>query len=243
MWHGGKLLPAILDFLKNEDADIVALQEAYGAQDKGLPARFRSLEALAPLGYEYQDYAPAYLERLGEHLIPQGNAIISRFPVLDRSTRFMIEPTLPEYVDEPRHFPILPRVLQGVRLDTPGGELHVYNLHGVWDLDGDRYGPGRQKMAEVITSEIKGKKNVILTGDSNAKTGNPLMAEISRQLRNVFDPMPTTTFNMRRKTDTGYAKAAVDIMYVSPGLEVLSSACPDVDVSDHLPLVATLKLT
>lgn len=241
LWHGGELLPAILDFLRAEDADIVALQEVYGSREKALPAKYRSLEALAPLGYPYHDYAPAYLERRDEGLIPQGNAVISKFPITDRSARFMFEPTQADYVDVPEQYPILPRVLQAVQLDTPDGELNVYNLHGVWDLDGDNYSPQRQRMTEVIIDEIKGKQNVVLTGDSNATAGNRLMTEISQHLKNVFEPTPKSTFNMRQKTDPGYATAAVDIMFASSNIEVLTRDCPDVDVSDHLPLVATLR--
>lgn len=243
LWHGGELLPAILDFLKAEDADIVALQEVYGSQDKALPVKYRSLEALVPLGYTYHDYAPAYLERRDEGLIPQGNAVISKFPIIGRSASFMFEPTRPDYVDTPEQYPILPRVLQGVRLDTPGGELNVYNLHGIWDPAGDRYSPERQRMTQVIINEVKDKQNVVLTGDSNAAAGNQVFTEIGRHLKNVFDPALKSTFNMRQKTDTGYATAAVDIIYVSPDIEVLSSVCPDVDVSDHRPLVATLNVT
>lgn len=241
LWHGGELLPAILNFLRAENADIVALQEVYGSQDKSLAAKYRSLEALAPLGYPHHDYAPAYLERREEGLIPQGNAILSRFSIIGRSARFMFEPTQADYVDVPEQYPILPRVLQGVRLNTPDGTLNVYNLHGVWDLDGDNYSRERQRMAEVIIDEIKSKQNVVLTGDSNATAGNRMMAEISRHLKNVFEPAPKSTFNMRQKTDSGYATAAVDIMFASPNVEVLKCNCPDVDVSDHLPLVATLS--
>lgn len=240
LWHGGELLPAILDFLKTENADVVALQEVYGSDDKDLPAKFRSLEALAPLGYAHHDYAPAYLERRDEGLMPQGNAVISRFPIIGRSASFMYQPTRAEYVDEPDQYPILPRVLQTVRIETPDGELNVYNLHGVWDLDGANYSPARQKMTQVIIDEIKGRQNVILTGDSNATAGNPMMTEISRHLKNVFEPAPKSTFNMRQKTEPGYATAAVDIMFASSDFKVLACDCPDVDVSDHRPLVARI---
>jgi len=37
LWQGGNLMPGILEFLKNEDADILFLQEAYSGTDPGLP--------------------------------------------------------------------------------------------------------------------------------------------------------------------------------------------------------------
>ncbi len=47
---------------------------------------------------------------------------------------------------------------------------------------------------------------------------------------------------MRRKKDPGYATSAVDVVYVSPEIKIISRDCPNVDISDHLPLVATLDI-
>lgn len=242
LWHGGRLLPAILDFLRSEDADVIALQEVFASRDRSFEARFRSLEALAPLGYANRDYVEAFVNRLDEGAVPEGNAIISKFPIIGHSASSIFDSARTEFTDTPENYPILPRVLQGVRLKTPVGELNVYNQHGIWDLKGDRYSPERQKMAQVIIDEVKGKPNVILAGDSNAAPGNQLFTEIGKHLKNAFDPPPKSTFNMRQKINPGYATAAVDIMYVSPNIKVLSATCPDVDVSDHRPIVATLAL-
>jgi len=242
LWQGGNLFPAILDFLKSEDADILALQEVYDGKDPALADKYRSMAVLGQLGYPYSDFASAYLDKRSEGLIPQGNAILSKFPIIDRGARFLVEPTQPNYVEIPENFPSLPRVLQSVRLDTPDGEINVFNMHGVWDIDGDNDSEARRSMVDIIIKETSGKSNVIVTGDTNAKSTNPAMQALEASLTNVFGTELPTTFNMRHKTDPGYGTAAVDHLYVSPNIQILSKGCPDADVSDHRPLVATLQL-
>ena len=76
---------------------------------------------------------------------------------------------------------------------------------------------------------------------TNAKPHNPVFAELNH-LNSVFGDSLRTTFNMQRKTLAGYAEAAVDIMWVSPAVKVLAKDCPQVAVSDHLPLWAELEV-
>lgn len=245
LWWGGHLFPAIIDFLKTEDADIVALQEVYDGKDPKLAENYRSIEVLrARLSYPYYDFAEAYQESLPSGKIPHGNAVLSKLPITERALSYLAEPTADniEYRDIPEHWPIFPAPLQHVEIDTPSGKVNLFNMHGVWDMDGDSYSPRRQRMSQVMVAETSTKANVILTGDSNAKPTNPAMLALEKHLKPVFGPDLESTFNMRRKDNPGYATAAVDHMYVSPNLKVVSYDCPNVDISDHLPLAVTFEL-
>lgn len=121
-------------------------------------------------------------------------------------------------------------------------EINFFNFQGVWDMDGDNYSPKRKKMSEVILEEIKDKPNVIVLGDTNAKPTNPAIKNIERELKSVFGSSAQTTFNMRRKDNPGYAAAAVDMIFVSPNIKILETSIPNIDISDHLPLVTTIKI-
>lgn len=243
MWLGGLLFPEIIDFLKTENADIVLLQEVYNSEDKHLEDRYRSVEVLKQnLGYGYEDYLLGFMHETPDGTIPQGNAILSRFPITGRTAYTLQEPTLQSYKDIPEHWPVLPRYLQKVDLDVTGKTLSVFNMHGVWDLNGSSYSPARQKMDEVIQKAIAGKQPVILGGDSNANSDNPMIINLSKKLNNVFGQSLKTTFNMKHKTSQGYATAVVDHLFVSNDIKVISSVCPDMDISDHLPLVANLEI-
>ena len=113
----------------------------------------------------------------------------------------------------------------------------------MYDLDGDNFSEARRKMSDTIIKNIQGKDNVILAGDTNAKPTNKAMRAVEDHLTNVFGNDLTTTFNMRRKENPGYATAVVDLMYVSPNIRILDKVCPAVDISDHLPLIATFEIT
>jgi endonuclease/exonuclease/phosphatase (EEP) superfamily protein YafD len=97
-------------------------------------------------------------------------------------------------------------------------------------------------MSNVLIELVKNKERVILGGDTNAKPTNKSMINLENSLLSVFGNNLATTFNMSQKTDPGYATAAVDMLFISHEIKVISSECPQVNISDHLPLIATLEL-
>lgn len=242
LWHG-ILIDRCIDFLKEQDADIVILQEVHSSNDSKLPAALRSLEVIQErLRYEYQDFAPGLLFDHPEGKIPNGNAILSKFKIVNTDYEFFQEKFNNNYEDIPENYPKYPRILQHVELDTPIGKMNVFNFHGVWDLDGDSYSDRRKEMSEKIIKAVKDKSNVLLGGDTNAKPTNRAIKDIEQYLKSVFGDSLKSTFNMSRKDNPGYATAAVDMLFVSPNIKVIDKECPDVDISDHLPVVATLEV-
>ena len=245
VWIGGVLHDDIIDFLRTQDADIIALQEVLQSDDKKLPIQFRTLDGLEQLGYLYQEFAPAMIDRFPWGDIPNGNAVLSKLPIKAQEVTFFdgtLSPDTPRSPFDPASFPITPRNLQHVVIDADGTEVNLFNFQGVWDLDGDNVSPQRQKMSDTILCETTGKQHVIVTGDTNARHTNPVMRKLEENLTSVFGDSLTTSFNMRRKSNPGYATSVVDLMYVSDDLTVVSKSCPDVDISDHLPLVVELEV-
>ncbi len=240
IWHG-KLLDEVIDFLKQQDADIVALQEVYNGQDSNLSEQYRAATVLKErLDYDYSYFSAEYLYT--KMRVDEGNLILSKFPVINAKAAFIDTPYGESDNENPDDFATMPRVLQHVELDSPAGVLNIVNFHGVWDLDGDNYSPQRKKMAQAIIDGVHGKHKVIVAGDTNAKPTNPAMKEVEKYLKSVFGNDLKTTFNMRRKDNPGYATAAVDMMFVSNDIKILNKKCLDVDLSDHLPLVATFEI-
>lgn len=230
----------ILDFLEQENADIVVLQEVLASEDPKLPSHYRSLETLQKrLAYPYQEFAPALYDKFQWGVMANGNAVLSKYPITSQTITFFdqkIDPDNPRPPFDSQYFPTTPRNLQHVTVATPGGDLNVFNLQGVWDLDGDSASPQRQKMSDIILREASGKTHVIIAGDTNAKHTNPVMRAIESRYTNVFGDELSTSFNMQRKDNPGYASAVVDMIYVSSDLSIIDKRCPNVDISDHLPL-------
>jgi endonuclease/exonuclease/phosphatase family metal-dependent hydrolase len=243
LWEGGNLFDAILDFLAKENADILMLQEVYDGKDRSFPKNYRSIEILQErLGYQFYDFAPAMIDLMPEGKVLGGNAVFSKFPLSSHEPIFFNEPFGERHPDNPKEFPTTPRNLQQVTVTLPENELNIFNFQGVWDLDGDNYSPQRKQMSDIIIKAIRGKSNVILGGDTNARPTNKAMRAIEQHLHSVFGDELVTTFNMKHKSDPGYASSVVDMLFVSQNITVLSHKCPNIDLSDHLPLVATFKV-
>lgn len=245
LWNGGRLLDNALEFLKAQDADIVCLQEVYNGTDPKLEPRLRTMEILRQElpGYEAYEFAEAMIDQFPEEGdILSGSAVLSKFPVTARDLVFFNEKFHARPADDPATFGTLPRTLQHVELDTPAGRLQVFNIHGVWDLEGSKLTERRRNMRDAVLKAIEGRQNVILAGDTNATPDNPAIKAIEEHLTNPFAGELKTTFNMQQKDNPGYASAAVDMILVSPDIKVLQKICHQVNASDHLPLSAVLEV-
>lgn len=247
IWHGGRLWDNAVEFIKQADPDILLLQEVFNEHNPTLEKRFRTMDESANLSqFTDSDFAPTmlFVERFGK--VEQGNAIFSKYPVTKRyEPLFFNEPFNDDYHDVPGEYEHSPRNLEHVVVDADGTELDVLNFQGVWDLDGDNDSPQRQRMAQVILDAIGGLSNVIIGGDTNATPLNPILRPIEQRLTNIFKDELTTSFNVGRKDlekFPGYATSVVDMLLVSPNLKVIDKFCPQVDVSDHLPLVAIIDI-
>lgn len=233
IWLGGYFQDAAISFLKEHDADIILLQEAFNGKSISLDARHRTVQVLKEqLSLPYEGFVPNFDQQ--EESAQIGNAIISRFPIMSSNAYGSKVASTSEHSYSYN--------LQHVILETLEGKVDILNLHGVWDLDGDNFSPLRRDMSDRIIGLTANKRYVILAGDTNAKPTNRAIIAIGEHLKSVFGNKLTTTFNMRHKDNPGYASAAVDMIFVSGTIQVVESSCPEVDISDHLPLVATLKI-
>ncbi len=246
LWEGGVLFDNILQFIHQEQPDILALQEVYDEGDNAKPQKFRSLSILKHALPEFHcHYAPELQVETDYGPIDLGNATFSRFPITATKTVFFDIPyqTLPINRLYLQHgdFSQLPHNLQHVTLRIDDLQLHVVNLHGIWGLDGgdnDR----RLQMSQTIVDEVKHLDKVIVAGDFNLRPNTQTIANIEKHLKNIFGSELATSFNMKHKNNPGYASAVVDMIFVSQTIKVREKSCPPVDISDHLPLLCTLDI-
>lgn len=242
LWQGGRLLREALEYIRKENPDIVALQEVYHGADADLPQNYRSLEMLrAELMYPYDAFAPTFLEVTEFGEIEQGNAVLSRFPITAQESRFFDVP-YGKRVRVEGDFSLTPRNIQCVTIQAQHTTIAVANTQGIWGVHGSMDNERRLRMAHAIVEFTKDIPNLILTGDFNVRPNTETIAFIERNFKNVFKNRLKTTFNRLQKTNPIFAEIVVDMMFVSPDIEVIESACPAVNISDHLPLVARLLI-
>lgn len=244
MWLGGKLSDSILEFIKNEKPDILAVQEVYDSKDEKLEKRFHLIEIIKEeCNFQHVFFSPACMAILPEGKIPAGNAIFSRFPFLNSETTFTYSEfkEISNYEMPDGDFSLTPRNLQYVMLEINDVKVNVFNTQGVWGKD-SYDNKNKLEMSEKIVQEIENKSNVILAGDFNALPNTKTMLNIGKGLRNVFRDKLKTTFNVRRKKNPIFSNLVVDMVFTSNNIKVSESYCPNVDISDHLPLVVVFEI-
>lgn len=244
LFEGGLLFDNIIDFLHQQKADIFVLQEAYNSHDEKLAPNLRSIQLLSK---EFKSYyfrfSPMFLDNRAEGKIEFGNVVFSRFPITADKVIFFDIPYDLNFKreDKKKDFTHIPRIMQNLEIKAVKTKINVFNIHGIWGFHG-RDTSRRLKMGQTIIEKIKGKKNVIMAGDFNLSPNTRTVGNIQKYLISVFGERLTSTFNMKHKNDPGYAKAAVDMIFVSKNIKVIEKSCPQVDVSDHLPLVCLLEI-
>lgn len=240
IWSGGTLFDNLLSFLKKENAGILALQEVYDGKNPLWERQFRSFHILQQeLGFEYSSIAAHVIDLRHFGKVPQGNAIFSKFPIITEDVVFFDEPLGERSEETETDWSNWPCNLQHVIVGLGEKKLNVFNTHGPWGTHGGDT-TRRLTMSGKIVEAIQGKEYVILSGDFNTRPNTKTIKQIEKYLINVFPSELPTTFNMKRKTDPGYATSVVDMLFVSKSIQVLQKECSNVDVSDHLPLVGKL---
>lgn len=226
-----------------------------------LPPQYRTYQELKKrLGFAHGHFAPAFIEEIGvpndtkgadgssKLELTQGNAILCKYPLQEVSVTHFDVP-FGKRIDDYSAYAFSPRNLQHVVATLPTGtDVHLLNTQGIWGEDGED-SPRRLEMGQKIVQELEGESGqlspVILAGDFNILPHTQTIASIEKKLVTVFKDELKTTFNLKRKNlekYPGFAHAVVDMVFVSPDISVTSHTCPQVDISDHLPLVVEVEI-
>lgn len=241
VWNGGKLFENVEAFLKVQQADIYFFQEVFNGSGD-IPRSFRTLEEFQKILPNYFfDFTKSFGDIGPYGAIDRGNAVFSKFPILEADSLFIDFPYKVFDEQQARDFEKTPRVLEHVQINIEKKLLDLFNVHGIWGKHGGDT-ERRVKMAHTIVKNLEGKEHIIVSGDFNLNPDTETVRIIEKKVKSVFGDSLVSTFNMKHKTDPGYATARVDMMFVSPSIQVLSKDCPQVDVSDHLPLVVELEV-
>jgi endonuclease/exonuclease/phosphatase family metal-dependent hydrolase len=218
-----RVIPSrIAEVLRDIDADVVAMQEVIGSGPSGQD----QAEAIgAALG---MGWVMASVRHLRRHHF--GNVIMSRFPIVHHSQYDLSWRTCEA------------RACQRADLDLGGGRrLHIYNVHLGTAVLERRYQATRLA-SYVHDRRVDGPK--VILGDFNEW----MRGLATRTLSSLFESVDLRAHLRRRRTYPGiFPVLHLDHIYYEGLVEVRSVELPRnrkaLMASDHLPLVANLRVT
>ena len=211
----------IAEVLREIAPDVIALQEVIGAGPAGAG---QAEEIGAALGMGWVMTSVRHLRR---HLF--GNVILSRFPIIHHSQYDLSWRTCE------------PRACQRADLDLGQNRVvHVYNVHLGTAVLERRYQAPRLA-SYVHDHRIRGPK--IILGDFNEW----MRGLATRTLSSLFQSIDIQSHLKRRRTYPGlFPMVHLDHIYYEGEVEVQGVELPRnrkaLIASDHLPLVANLKI-
>jgi endonuclease/exonuclease/phosphatase family metal-dependent hydrolase len=226
IWQG-KYLDKVKEILKEQDCDILALQEIVESPDRENIAKSIAND----LGYEYV-YHRAFTDDRHGKSYDLGNAILSKFPI--KSSEHI---TLSREDDYKGDSLTEPRRACKAQLKIKGKSLTILSVHLGYSR-GEELTEVRKKQLESLTTVLK-PTNFILMGDFNSVPESPITKKLNSMLVNTDK---SSKFTKTDYSTPGNPQFRIDYIYTSPDIKALSSEIIQTDASDHKPLIATLEV-
>lgn len=235
IWHG-KLGDSAIQFLNDEQPDIVCLQEASQIQGPtyGMVVSLDIIQRQADLAYAV--FAPTFSHQLMGQKCTFGNAILSKFPLDRQETVFTSEAYRDEFDASQNDHNI--RNLQIVNARLPNGkQLTIANHHGynTQDPSGNEQTLEATKKLAVHLAAYP-KLPLILCADLNISPDSPAM----QPLNNLALTNLTVKHGIKKTLSSVHKldlNIACDYIFVSPDIKVRRFSTSDAIVSDHKPLI------
>ncbi len=245
--YKGKWLEKAAEFLKAENPDIITLQEVTTNKLNYFDDQNVSLfdELKIRLGIEGVYDCTMQFKNLPGSCF--GNAVFSKFKIKSSSVVSMKDGgefyyDFEKHGDFGKDRPFVPRHLIDATLEVDDSYMHVISVHGAWTAPpSDNEETLRQ--AGVIANHLRslGDEPFIMGGDMNMPQNTKVIGKISKVCKNLMEGSGIKqTLNPRLH----YLKSkelAVDYIFTSRHFDLKNIEVLQVDISDHLPVVAQLE--
>lgn len=244
--YKGKWLEEASSFLKGQDADLITLQEVSVGdvsyyRDKNVNQFDFLKKELGLFGVFH-----ASIEFLDSSNSVFGNAVLSKFEIVEHKVIpfCTFRPvTLDEFSNNTGDvWSKLPRHILDATLNVNGHNVHTMSLHArrtVKPVDSEE----SLKHSRILVEHIKSLSDepFIVGGDFNLPPETQFIKNVEQVACNLVDPAKfKQTLNSRRHflKDDGFV---IDYIFTSKQFVARKVDVPDVDISDHLPVVAELE--
>ena len=243
--YKGRYLNSLLDFLKDQDPDIIAMQEVTAGElnlcDKNLDLfeYFKaelSLNGVIDKVMKPVDSPKSYL----------GNAVFSKNQIID--SKSLVLKTFNEFtlvkIHDFKNFTNFPRNLLSAECVLDGQKIRAISWHAAWTAPPtDTKETWRQaKIVRDYLLDLKSQNApFILGGDLNStmdKETVKMISEVSRNLMESSNVVQTTHPKIHKIAPRGFL---IDYIFTSSHFKLKKLEVSEITISDHLPVVAELE--
>ncbi len=213
-------LTKVCDVIKQYEPDIIGLNEVRGRGSAGdYTAQVETMAAY--LGYHCYFGRSIYVGADN----PYGNAVLSKYPIVEASVIRIPDPALPEGAIEPRS---ICRCVVEI-----GGEwIAVYSSH---------FGLTKVEQEHAVSTAVTVLRDErlphVLMGDFNVTPDAPVLAPLNRTMTGT-DEILTGQFSF----PSHKPEEKIDYIYVSRGIRVTRAEIPQAVASDHCPVYADVEI-
>ncbi len=241
---------AFMSFVANESrtTDIFCFQEIYSSKAEfpklengkvwnifeelstALPD-FEGTFCPAQDGIGWEGNIPEKVSLGNASFVRKGKPIESSFIFLCGSRNSMV----------PGDVTTIPTGFQYLRMESNGTPLTICNTYGNPRPGTKLDTPERIKQSEKLLKFIAGEKGqVVICGDLNLLPGTESIKMLSGKLHNLIDAYGIQTTRSKINA-TKYPEKEIqhfaDYAFVSPNIKVRHFSVPQIEVSDHLPMI------
>lgn len=250
---GGKIYQPLMDFIKQhaKDTDIFCFQEIYNTPTENHEHRGFRLNLYDEMSILLKDFngyfAPTqegyflfseFSERLDFDISWGLTVFVKKNLTVKSVGDFFVFGERNSLVEN--SLQTLPRNVQYINLKVDNKNLVICNVHGIWSPGSKIDTPQRieqsKKIKEFLSTQKGGK---IVCGDFNLTLNTKSVKMLEEDLKNLI-----REFNIERTRSrlnpffgkSNFQKFA-DYTFVSKEVEVKNFSVPDIEISDHLPMI------
>lgn len=244
---GGKLYPALIQFIKNnsKDTDVFCFQEVFNTPTQNFEHAGYRLNFYQEISRVLQNFEGYYASTQNHYVfltgfvdfeLSYGLAIFIKknIKILEEGDFFVFRER--NGADPQNLSYTLPRNVQYIKFVWKDTLMTVCNFHGIWFPGPKLDSPERLKQSEKIKNFLeKQEGEKILCGDFNLKLNTESLKILEGNMKNLVKDykIPTTRSKLYDRVEDKFA----DYILVSPGIKVLDFQVPNIDLSDHLPMI------
>lgn len=245
----------VAEFILNQDADFVAVQEIIRHLEPSVFEEFKSKEgiekALNNL-YPYKFFGPLWITEAFHKegkihrdfggLIEQGNEILSKYPIIEATNEhyyktysYAIDWTNWQTEDHGRAVVVS-------KHNVNGKTLRILNLHGIWTRDKKGDERTLKECQYIIDRAADDNIPTIISGDFNLAPNTPSIALLNKHFRNLINEYGIKTTRPDFKDSIDEGMNVVDYIFVNDLIKVGDFKVIDSTISDHLPLCLDFEI-